>query len=207
MRVYVVAALILTSASFGALLLPTASNAQLVRQQLEINDVAWSTKIRAWLGDHHAQIQLGLAYATGMGIERNMITAREWWEKTAKADEPDAQYALGLLSSSSGFDGGQQDFKQAAAWFARAAKHKLAWAQFSLGYLYAAGKIGEPDLKWAREWYQKSADGGNEYAQLNLGLLLQQEIDAPPSCIAPPRNRAIMLPHIYWVLCWNVALA
>lgn len=180
MRVYVAIAVILTL-SMSVVLTPRFSAAQLMQVKEEVPTLGWTTKIKAWLGNHYAQIQLGLAYATGIGVERDMITAREWWEKAAQADEPDAQYALGLLNSYNGFDGGQQDFKKAAIWFAHAAKHKLAWAQFSLGYLFATGKIGEPDLAAAREWYQKAADGGNEYAQLNLGLLLQQETDNPES--------------------------
>lgn len=128
------------------------------------------TKFKAMIGNADAQTELGMAYATGNGVDKNMVEARQWWEKAAASGSSSAQYALGLLYTKTGYDGVNQDYKVAASWFEKAAKNGDAWAQYSIGYLYENGSGFEKSDKLAGQWYLQSAELGNEYAQLNVGL-------------------------------------
>lgn len=127
-------------------------------------------KFKAMIGNAEAQTELGMAYATGNGVDKNMVEARQWWEKAAASGNTSAQYALGLLYTKTGYDGVNQDYQVAAGWFEKAAKSGDAWAQYSIGYLYENGRGFEKSDKLGGQWYLQAAESGNEYAQLNVGL-------------------------------------
>jgi uncharacterized protein len=132
------------------------------------------TKIKAYMGKASAQAELGLAYATGAGVKRDMLKAHEWWERAAAGGDISATYALGLMHAHTGFDGAVQDFGKAAEWFTKAANADYAWAQYSLGYLYEMGKGFAQNDKAAGRWYLRAAEQGIEYAQINVGLMFDQ---------------------------------
>lgn len=138
--------------------------------QTKIEPPGIMTKFKAMIGNADAQTELGMAYATGNGVDKNMVEARQWWEKAAASGNTSAQYALGLLYTKTGYDGVNQDYKTAASWFEKAAKNGDAWAQYSIGFLYENGHGFEKNDKLAGQWYLQSAELGNEYAQLNVGL-------------------------------------
>lgn len=138
--------------------------------QAKIEPPGIMTKFKAMIGNADAQTELGMAYATGNGVDRNMVEARQWWEKAAASGNTSAQYALGLLYTKTGYDGVNQDYQVAASWFEKAAKSGDAWAQYSIGYLHENGNGFEKNDKLAGQWYLQSAELGNEYAQLNVGL-------------------------------------
>ena len=63
-----------------------------------------------------------------------------------------------------------KDSAKAVEWFQKAAEQGNVQAQFSVGYMYAAGENGfERNLTKAAEWYRKAAEGGHANAQANLG--------------------------------------
>lgn len=130
-------------------------------------------RIKAMMGNADAQSEMGMAYATGAGVDRSMIEARQWWEKAAASGNIHAQYALGLLFAGTGYDGVTQDYSVAASWFNKAAEAGYPWAQFSLGYFYDAG-LGTPqNNKLAGQFYLLAAEAGNEYAQHNVGMMFE----------------------------------
>jgi TPR repeat protein/beta-lactamase regulating signal transducer with metallopeptidase domain len=63
----------------------------------------------------------------------------------------------------------EQDYKQAVAWYLRAAEQGHADAQSGLGVLYAMGRGVDQNDKQAAEWFRKAADQGHRYAQFSLG--------------------------------------
>jgi TPR repeat protein len=81
----------------------------------------------------------------------------------------EAQYNLGNMYYKG--KGVQQDFKQAAAWYQKAAEQGFAEAQINLGYMYDEGKGVQQDFKQAAAWYQKAADQGDTMAHLGLAVL------------------------------------
>ena len=87
----------------------------------------------------------------------------------AEQGQPDAQKLLGDLYASG--RGVTQDFKQAFAWYTKAAEQGNAAAQNSLGELCEAGQGAEPSFETAAEWYRKAAEAGNASAQYNLAVL------------------------------------
>jgi TPR repeat protein len=59
-------------------------------------------------------------------------------------------------------NGVKQDFKQAAAWFRKAAEQGwAALAQYNLGEKYPTGLAVEQDDEQAAAWFRKAADQGH----------------------------------------------
>src|SRR4051812_33965325 len=53
-------------------------------------------KASAESGDAGAQLQLGMLYASGMGVPRDFAKAAKWHRKAAEQGLPQAQYQLAL---------------------------------------------------------------------------------------------------------------
>jgi TPR repeat protein len=86
--------------------------------------------------------------------------------------DPSFVKAQGTLGSMYGIgEGVQQDFKQAAAWYRKAAEQENIEAQFNLGNMYYKGKGVQQNFKQAAVWYRKAAEQGDAAAQFNLGLM------------------------------------
>jgi TPR repeat protein len=56
-------------------------------------------KARAEQGDASAQFDLGLAYAGGRGVPKNLTHDVKWYRKAADQGHADAQYHLGRIAS------------------------------------------------------------------------------------------------------------
>ena len=74
--------------------------------------------------DQGAQNFLGIHYLLGLGVKRNYVLAKKWYEKAAKSGHPDAQRNLGVMYESG--HGMARDFENAYIW------------------LYAAHRQGHP---------------------------------------------------------------
>jgi TPR repeat protein len=81
----------------------------------------------------------------------------------------EAQHNLGNMYRNG--EGVQQDFKQAVAWYRKAAEQGTAEAQHALGSMYYKGKGVQQDFKQAAAWYRKAAEQGDAAAQYNLGYM------------------------------------
>ena len=79
-----------------------------------------------------------------------------------------AQFNLGLAYVNG--RGVPKDYRQAAAWYRKAADQEYADAQDSLGFMYANGEGVPQDDRQAAAWYRKAADQGHAGAQLSLGF-------------------------------------
>ncbi len=90
------------------------------------------------------------------------------WRKAAEGGHFIAQYNLGVLYENG--SGVAQDFKAAAAWYAKAAAQGFSNAQFNLGLLHESGMGVAQDFKTAAAWCAKAAAQGQADAQYNLGL-------------------------------------
>jgi len=67
-------------------------------------------------------------------------------------------------------DGVEQNYAEAARWFAQAAEQGHLDATCNLGHLYEDGRGVSKDEKKAAELYQKAADLGSAKAMNNLGV-------------------------------------
>ncbi len=100
----------------------------------------------AKLGNRRAQYQLGLLFARGEGVDRDLSRARELLRKAAMQGHPKAQFYLGQMFAFG--DGGEKDNITATMWF---------WLATTLGDRYArdslrvmTGKISSAELTEAK---------------------------------------------------------
>ncbi len=114
-------------------------------------------------GNAEAQNLLGLCYARGNGVEKDLKQAAEWFRKAAEQENADAQFNLGVCYDK------EEDYKQAVECYRKAAEQGHVDAQFNLGYCYYDGIGVEIDYKQAVEWFRKSAEQGDAGAQYRLG--------------------------------------
>jgi TPR repeat protein len=71
-------------------------------------------------------------------------------------------------------EGVQQDYKQALAWYEKAADQGWVLAQHNLGLLYYKGEVVQQDLKQAAAWHRKAAEQGYAEAQFFLGFMYRE---------------------------------
>ena len=127
--------------------------------QLQANDPkALPTLIRAaGVGYPAAEFHLSKIYERGgAGQTADLVKARMWAERAAKAGVPEAMFNLGLFMYEG--QGGPPDLPGAADWFTRAAKLGLKDAQYNLARLYENGYGVTQNFSLAYQWYLVAAD-------------------------------------------------
>jgi localization factor PodJL len=127
--------------------------------QLQANDAkALPTLIRAAAAGYPAaQFHLSKIYERGgAGQTADLVKARMWAERAAKAGVAEAMFNLGLFMYEG--QGGPPDLPGAADWFTRAAKLGLKDAQYNLARLYENGYGVTQNFSLAYQWYLVAAD-------------------------------------------------
>jgi TPR repeat protein len=118
-------------------------------------------------GQAEAQFDLGVLYAQGRGVQRDLTEAARWYRKAADQGNATAQFALGQMYSRGW--GVPRDEADALRWF------QMANAPESEGpptdWALIEGYGVEQDPKQAAYWYQMAASQGHDEAQYNLGRL------------------------------------
>ena len=130
--------------------------------------------------DDKLQYRLGQMLHTGTGTEKDDDAAADYWERSAKLGNVNAQYALGKLW----LENGSGDPEQAVAWITKAAEAGNAAAQYALGKLYRDGESVQRDIAKAVELFTQSAEQKNEYAAYQLGRLCLAGEDIPKDMAA-----------------------
>lgn len=136
------------------------------------NNGKYQQALRIWrpmakAGHALAEYNLGVAYARGLGVERDVVVASYWWKRSALQGNRDASYNLGLVYARG--DGGiTQNMVRAAHWWQQAAIHGDAVAQFNLGMMYARGEGVRQSIETAIDWWQVSANQGFDGAKKML---------------------------------------
>lgn len=130
--------------------------------------------------DDKLQFRLGQMLHTGTGTEKDDTAAAEYWERSAKLGNVNAQYALGKLWLENGIG----DPEQAVAWIVKAADAGNAAAQYALGKFYRDGEYVQRDIAKALELFTLSAEQKNEYAAYQLGRLYLAGEDIPKDMAA-----------------------
>lgn len=125
--------------------------------------------------DDKLQYRLGQMLHTGTGAEKDDALAADYWERSAKLGNINAQYALGKLW----LDKGTGNLERAVAWITKAADGGNAAAQYALGKIYRDGEYVQRDIAKAVELFILSAEQKNEYAAYQLGRLYLAGADIP----------------------------
>lgn len=124
-------------------------------------------KASAEAGQAEAQFDLGLLYAQGLGVQRDLTVASNWYRKAAEQGNAEAQFALGQMYSRGW--GVPRDMADALRWL------QMANSVDSDGpptdWLSVEGYGMPQDPRQAAYWYWQAAENGHPEAQFNLGRL------------------------------------
>jgi hypothetical protein len=161
------------SVGLGVLLLAAVpvfadTAAGLAAFKLKNYELAWREwKASAEEGVAEAQFDLGVLYAQGLGVRRDLTEAVNWYRKAAQQGNAEAEFALGQLFSRGW--GVPRDEADALRWFqmANSVDSDGPPTDWSLVEGYGMPR----DLKEAAYWYQRAADKNHPEAQYNLGRL------------------------------------
>lgn len=130
--------------------------------------------------DDKLQYRLGQMLHTGTGTAKDDMAAADYFERSAKLGNVNAQYALGKLW----LESGTGDPEQAVAWITKAADAENAAAQYALAKLYRDGEYVQRDMAKAVELFTLSAEQKNEFASYQLGKLYLAGEDIPKDVAA-----------------------
>jgi TPR repeat protein len=161
----------------------------------------------AELGHVGALIQMGHAQMMGLGVEKDLIKARELLtqaagEDTGDGSDPAQRNAAAMFQLASSYRAEVTDEPNpqlAAEWFRKAHEAGSADALVALAFMYQAGEMGEADPDTAialfkeaaeagsgtaqvsakaREWFEKGAHADAYEAQIRLAyMLLREDVD------------------------------
>jgi TonB family protein len=120
-------------------------------------------------GSGSAQVNLGVRYARGDGVERDDVEAFKWF--SAAADQGIATGQLNVGVSFHNGKGVKKDPRKAEQFYLLAAAQGSATAEKYLGYLYKDGELGKRNPEEAAKWLKKSAERKDRDAAYSLGWL------------------------------------
>jgi TPR repeat protein len=149
-------------------------------------------QVLANLGDTRAMTTLGLMYARGIGVPKNMSEAVRKWrfaaanEKTADAG---AEYNLGLAYRAG--EGTQADPATSHYWMRRAARRGHVLAQTNLGVMHLEGYGTARDAVEGAAWLIVASNRGDAGAQENLKRFAEQL--GPETLVAARKRAAVYL--------------
>lgn len=134
----------------------------------ELAEAVETWKTAAEQGDARSQYNLGVLHDRGVGVERDLQGALDWWRRAALQDHRSAQHNLALTLIESG---GAADLAEAVEWLEAAAFAGFTRSQYSLGKLYETGLGVAVDQTRAFQLISKAAEGGLVSAQYSFGKM------------------------------------
>jgi len=129
-------------------------------------------RLAAQKGQVDAQIEMGIRFREGKGVEKDDAKAFKYEIVSAEKGHHLAFQSLGLRYVHG--NGTERDEKKGVEFMRWAAEKGNSVAMYNLGLMYHDGRCVEQDLKKAVEWYRLGAQGGNTVARTNLGVLYLQ---------------------------------
>jgi uncharacterized protein len=132
----------------------------------------YGTAFREWkaaaeAGQAEAEFDLGVLYAQGKGVQRDLTLAERWYRKSAEQGNAEAEFALGQMYSRGW--GMPRDEADALRWFQMANNPDSDGP--STDWYLIDGYGMQQDQKQAAYWYELAAQKGHAEAQFNLGRL------------------------------------
>ncbi|HWA36522.1 MAG TPA: tetratricopeptide repeat protein [Burkholderiales bacterium] len=118
-------------------------------------------------GETQAQYLLGLALESAPGERRDLKSAREWYERAARAGHVGARYHLAALS------GEPRDPREKAKLAQAAAVLGVAAAQAELGLAYRRGAGVPRNLALSHQWLLRAAENGHKGAMAELAWVYE----------------------------------
>ena len=141
-----------------------------------MNRGRFAVAYRSWLplaeaGMPEAQLNLGLLYQSGQGVDIDVEKAFYWYEKAASAGLAEAHLNLGMMY----FEGlnVEQDYTISFQEFQSASMQGLSRGSFMLGKMLFEGLGVEQDMRRARELFLDAAKSGLPEAQFSYAVVAQ----------------------------------
>lgn len=150
-------------------------------QSFDITD--YQTKADA--GDAEAQYQLGICYAQGKGVEKNLAQSARYWLLAGKQQHAYALIYLGKLFEKG--VGVPQDFGKAFQCYQSACTKNIAEAQFCLAMLYLQGLGVAQDEEQAVQLLHQSAEQQYQPAIQSLQQLKNKDENLDNNTVAAER--------------------
>ena len=94
---------------------------------------------------------LGLAYANGLGVDKDDAEAVKWYRKSAAKGEKEGQLQLGLSLCKG--EGVAEDSTEGIRWLRSAAEQGDSFAQHNVAVCYYTGKGVAKDIVEAYAWW------------------------------------------------------
>lgn len=126
-------------------------------------------------GDAEAQYHAGMMYNNGIGTQRDLRQAFEWFQKSAASGDPLGAYKLGCYYDGQGEGVVAADTSEALKYKLIAAKAGYALAQHDVALLYAK----QDNFEEAMKWWKMSGDQGHPKSLYGLSGLYFQGKGAP----------------------------
>ncbi len=120
-------------------------------------------------GNANALFNLGQYFRKGIGVDRDLDQARQFYQRAAELGHPEAQLNLGTLHF---FAGDAPDYDQSRYWWLKAARQGSVDAQYQLAILYL--KQPDPVPLDALAWMTLAARSGDAQAVKAEAVLSQQ---------------------------------
>ncbi|OQR91163.1 hypothetical protein THRCLA_09086 [Thraustotheca clavata] len=135
-------------------------------------------------GNIESMVCLAQFYRDGKVVEIDTEAAIEWSTRAAVLGSVEGMYALGelLMRKAKLQPQGirqQETFALAMVRLTQAGEQGHREAQYSAGYLYQVGALGQVDLTLAKEWYLKASNQHHHKAQEALGCMCYEGIAMP----------------------------
>lgn len=128
--------------------------------------------IAATNGHPDAQLQVGIAYNSGFGVEEDAKKAVYWLYRGAQNGSVLGTYELAQMYENG--RGVEADPKEAFRWYYLAATQGYVDAQAKVARKYYQGVGVEEDKEESLKWYTLAAEQNNPYAQNVLGLFYEK---------------------------------
>jgi len=121
-------------------------------------------------GEPAALFEIGKRLTDGIGVEKDLSQAAQWYEKAADRGFAPAQYIIGNFNEK-GF-GVEKSAEKAAEWYEKAARGGNIIAMHNLAVLNATPQAisPEPNMQEAFKWFTNAADYGVRDSQVNAGI-------------------------------------
>ena len=124
-----------------------------------------------------AQFNIGMLFQNGVGVDKSITTANDWFQKAVDRDFAPAQLAMGrAYMDGIGVD---QNIDRAVNLLISAAEQGHAQAQYEVGVLYREGSIVERDQVQALEYFLLAAEQGDPEAQYHAAFMYGSGYGAP----------------------------
>ena len=132
---------------------------------LSFNEI---TSLESRTHNANVQYQIGWRYQNGIGVQLNIRTAMEWYQKAGEQGNEKAQTELGFIYEMNDMD------EKAFVWYQKAAAQGNVHAQCSLGIMYELGRGVSQNIQKAIEWHQKAANQGSLSSKESLKTLIKK---------------------------------